>query len=204
MTKGDAKKQALRWLDEATLNGQDASIELTADYTDKFDYFLWNAVTFISSVFKLPRIYIAEITADTDKKGRYYRFTLPEDYMELKSIAAYSETGYFDIQDYRRESNRVYLIPGEYFRNGLAVEFDYWGIPEKFDENAPDSTVLEVVPKAEQLVGLRLAIEATAGSDETNAISAYLENKYSNMVSNLITDENNYFSGTTTERVFAQ
>ena len=49
---------------------------------------------------------------------------------------------------------------------------------------------------------LRLAIEATAGSDETNAISAYLEGKFSNMVNNLLGDENDY-SGYAVERVYS-
>ena len=76
-------------------------------------------------------------------------------------------------------------------------------MPDEIAYDAKDTTVLEVSPKAVQLVPLRLAIEATAGSDETNAISSYLENKFSNMVSNLLTNEDVYINGSI-ERVYAQ
>ncbi len=83
------------------------------------------------------------------------------------------------------------------------VEILYFGMPEEIASDAEDSTELDVQPIAVQLVPLRLAIEATAGSDETNAISAYLEGKFSNMVANLLGDQDGAFN-VVVERVYAQ
>lgn len=201
MTKGEAKKLALRWLDEATLNGQPASAELTMDYTDKFDFFLWYVVVFISAIFKISETYRAD-EENLEPKGNYYRVELPDNFIGLNTIHMYNSSYETDITDYLRESTRAFLIPKTYFNGDNKVEIIYWRMPEKFDETASDATELDVVKKAEQLVPLRLAIEATAGSDETNAISAYLEGKFSSMVNNLITDENDY-AAKSIERVYA-
>ena len=60
LTKGRAKELALRWLDEATLNGQTASSELTADYTDKFDYMMYNVLVYIAAIFRLRGSFVVK------------------------------------------------------------------------------------------------------------------------------------------------
>ena len=203
MTKGEAKKQALRWLDEATLNGQAAGIELTADYTDKFDYFLWNVLVYISAIFKLERSFICEKGLGV-KLGGFYKFELKKDFIELQRINVYDENGLSQIYDYIKEGKKTFLIPKRYMEDEkYTVEILYFGMPEEIASDAEDSTELDVQPIAVQLVPLRLAIEATAGSDETNAISAYLEGKFSNMVANLLGDQDGAFN-VVVERVYAQ
>lgn len=201
MTKGEAKAQALRWLDEATLNGQSASAELTADYTDKFNYFIWNVLVYISNIFKLPRTVTLKESELTDIGG-FYRYKLPDDFMSFNKINVYNKASILEVYDYIRETTNTYLIPKDYFNKDNTVEVLYWGMPAEIPSNAPEGTELEVQPKATQLVPLRLAIEATAGSDETNAISAYLEAKFSNMVDNLLANDNDY-GGLGIERVYA-
>lgn len=56
MTKGEARKLFLRWLDEATVNGQEASSDLTADLVNRFDYFLDDALNYMAGIFKLPGV----------------------------------------------------------------------------------------------------------------------------------------------------
>lgn len=56
MTKGEARKLYLRWLDEATVNGQEARDE---DLIDRFDHFLDGAVSYLASQFKLPGVMTA-------------------------------------------------------------------------------------------------------------------------------------------------
>ena len=203
MTKGEAKAQALRWLDEATLNGQPAGVELTADYTDKFNYFLWNVLVYIAAIFKLEKTFAAT-KENGVKKGGFYAYEMPKDFMELERINVYTGTGVTQIFDFKKSADKIYLIPRSYIeRDGVDVEFIYYGMPAEVSGDAPESTALEVMPKAMQLVPLRLAIEATAGSDETNAISAYLEGKFSNMVSNLLGNQQGAFN-VVVERVYAQ
>lgn len=201
MTKGEAKAQALRWLDEATLNGQSASAELTADYTDKFNYFIWNVLVYISNIFKLPRTVILKENELTEVGG-FYRYKMPEDFMNFNKINVYNKSSVVEVYDYIRETTNTYLIPKYYFGKDATVEVLYWGMPAEIPHNAPEGTELEVAPKAIQLVPLRLAIEATAGSDETNAISTYLEAKFGNMVENLLDNDNDY-GGLGIERVYA-
>lgn len=203
MTKGEAKAQALRWLDEATLNGQPAGVELTADYTDKFNYFLWNVLVYIAAIFKLEKTFSANKETG-EKKGGFYSYTLPNDFMELERINVYSSSGVSQIYDYKKSADKTFLIPRSYIeKEDIDVEFIYYGMPAEVPSNASDVTELEVMPKAVQLVPLRLAIEATAGSDETNAISAYLEGKFSNMVNNLLGNQQGAFN-VVVERVYAQ
>lgn len=201
LTKGRAKELALRWLDEATLNGQAASAELTADYTDKFNYMLYDVLVYIANIFKLRGEYTVNDSGLT-AAGNYYRVEMPDDFMSFNRIIAYNDVSSAEIPDFRRESTNVYLIPKAYFTDGVTIEVIYWRFPKAVEIDTSDTSELDVVKKAEQLVPLRLAIEATAGSDETNAISAYLEGKFSNMVNNLIGDDSDY-SGYAVERVYS-
>ncbi|MGE4213146.1 MAG: hypothetical protein AB7E42_00010 [Anaerotignaceae bacterium] len=202
MTKGEAKKLALRWLDEATLNGQEAGAELTADYKDKFNYFLYNVLVYVAAVFKISRTFSVTITEGT-AKGSYVSFTLPNDVMELDKIIRYNASQYEEVRAFRKDGDHVYLIPKNALGENDTLEFIYWGMPGVVAVDADDTATIEVVSKAEQLVPLRLAIEATAGSDETSGISAYLEGKYSNMVANLLGEEKGAVSGMV-ERLYAQ
>ena len=202
MTKGEAKRLALRWLDEATLNGQEAGAELTADYKDKFNYFLYNVLVYIAAVFKISRTFSVTATEGIPKGG-YVSFTLPNDVMELDKIILYNASQYDEVRAFRKEGDNVYLIPKNAIGENDTIEFIYWGMPAVVAVDSDDTVAIEVVAKAEQLVPLRLAIEATAGSDETSGISAYLEGKYSNMVANLLGEEHGALGGIV-ERVYAQ
>lgn len=202
LTKEMAKKEALRWLDEATLNGQDAGVELTADYTDKFNYFLHNVLVYIAAQFKLPAVYNISEETEAEDKGAYWKYILPDDFMELEKIVGIKDDEYFEITEYKTEGVRAFLLPKSKFKHFDSVEFDYWKLPEDVPFNADETTVLEVQPKAEQLVGLRLAIEATAGSDETSGISYYLDGKFSNMLVNLLGEPKGSINNSV-ERVYA-
>ena len=202
MNKGRAKELALRWLDEATLNGQPAGAELTADYVDKFNYFLYDVLTYVAAIFRLSRtmeVPPEEVVA----RGPYYVVTMPEDFMDMDMVKAYSDTTYYAIPNYQRETEKTILIRRDDVKKGDTIEVFYFGLPKAVAVDAPEDTELEIVPKAEQLVPLRLAIEATAGSDETSAISAYLENKWSNMVMNLLGEQRGAYNQME-ERVDAQ
>lgn len=57
ITKGRAIAEMLRWLDEATVNGQPATAEQIADYKDRANYMLDGAVKFLSGHFKIPAVH---------------------------------------------------------------------------------------------------------------------------------------------------
>jgi hypothetical protein len=201
MTKGEAKKLALRWLDEATINGQEAGSELTADYIDKFNYFIDDVVSYFANIFKLERSF--EVDKDTPfiLRGGLYKFTLPEDYIELNKIVGTKGKDYIEIENFYKEGKRDFLITDADYYDSLT--FLYYGLPKAIGIDAPDDTELEIMPKAQQLIPLKLAIDATAGSDETSGISYYLEGKLSNEIMNILGQdrgcENNFV-----ERVYAQ
>jgi len=57
MTKGEAKEQMLRWLDEATINGTPASDTQLADYLDRANYLLDGVVKFLAGHFHIPAVH---------------------------------------------------------------------------------------------------------------------------------------------------
>ena len=57
MTKGEAIETMLRWLDEATVNGQDAPAVQLADLKNRAAYLLDGAVKYIAGHFKIPAEY---------------------------------------------------------------------------------------------------------------------------------------------------
>ena len=197
MTKEEAKKLALRWLDEATINGQPASAELVADLEDKFDYLLNGVLSYLSTFFRVDKIYETSIAEGT-KKSRYRQFYMPSDYRGLKNIVAYDDSSYVELDNYIAEQDGVFLIP-----DGVkgTIEFNYYGEPREIKADADSSTTLYVAKKAEVLVPIKLAIDATAGSEETSAISAYLNGIFSNMLANILQGETTTYKGIT--RVYA-
>lgn len=52
MTKGELRELFLRYLDEATDNGEATSVQQRADLKDKFDYFLGGAMLFVAGQIK--------------------------------------------------------------------------------------------------------------------------------------------------------
>ena len=96
MTKGEAKKLALRWLDEATINGQPASAELTADLEQKFDYMLNGVLSYLSTFFRIDRTFETKIE-DGVKKSRFRRFSMPDDFKGLKNIVIYDDNSYLEF-----------------------------------------------------------------------------------------------------------
>ncbi len=181
MTKGEAKELALRWLDEATINGEINSREQTADLTDKFNYFLNDALIFLSGFFRLPRVYCP---AKPDGiEGGLVRYRMPEDFKELNKIVVTGENSYEDISDYRFEPPRDFLLAPE--QDGT-LKFLYWGNPREVTSFAPEEEILDVDALGAVALPLKLAADATAGSEDTMHISYYLEGKLSGMIVNLL------------------
>lgn len=56
MTKGEAKAAALRWIDEATVNGRDPGIGELADYRDRMDHLLDGVLNALAVSFPLSGV----------------------------------------------------------------------------------------------------------------------------------------------------
>lgn len=200
MTKLEAKELALRVLDEATINGQPAGVELTADYTDKFDYFLNDALVFIANIFPIHSSISIKFYTPYQVRGPYVRVDYPEDIIKIRNVVAYSDKGYEDVQ-YIEDSENSILVERYILDSYTAVEMNYNRLPETITFDAPDDTVLDIPRKAESILPLKLAIDATAGNEETSAISAFLNSKLDNLIVNLMGDgEKAYSFGV--ERIF--
>ena len=182
MTKGEARKLYLRWLDEATINGQESDYEQRADLEDKFDYFLNGAVFYLAGHFRLPAVYRGE---PEEAVGDCFRYRLPEDFRELDKIVQTQGGIYREIQEYHREGERDYLV----LKEEAPPRFLYWKNPAAVSPLAPEGTVLELHPRAEMLAPLKTAVDATAGTEDMAGISGYLEGLFSNMLINLSVKE---------------
>ncbi len=179
MTKGEARKLYLRWLDEATVNGQETDYEQRADLEDKFDYFLDGAVFYLAGHFHLPAVYEGE---PEGMAGNYERYRLPEDFREMDRIVRVEEGVYREETAYRVEGERDYLVE----RGGERPRFLYWKNPAPLGTSAPEDAVLEIHPRAAVLVPLKAAVDATAGTEDMAGTSSYLEGLFSNMLMNLL------------------
>lgn len=200
MTKLEAKELALRVLDEATINGQPAGVELTADYTDKFDYFLNDALVFIANIFPIHSSISIKFYTPYQVRGPYVRVEYPEDIIKIRNVVAYSDKGYEDVQ-YIEDSENSILVERYILDSYTAVEMNYHRLPETITFDAPDDTVLDIPRKAESIIPIKLAVDATAGNEETSAISAFLNSKLDNLIVNLMGDGEKAYSFSV-ERIF--
>ncbi len=55
MTIADCIKTAMRWIDQATVNGTPCSIAFTADFEDRMSYLLDSAVSLVETIFPIHR-----------------------------------------------------------------------------------------------------------------------------------------------------
>ncbi len=280
MTKQEAKRAALRWLDEATINGAELSSEQTADYTDRMNHLLYGVVDFFAGQFRLParhtavqspvqnllpgvfsahkilpgtpflrtaygaQSFYAELEGvctltitcggnilfeqNIENPGGfkavfanlpathcaqvefsvnaqypttlrwlalypcqffggkvqphtpYISYQMPDDFRELDSIVHTANgMAYQNYAHYRRESGGRILIP--YDEVGQ-FEFIYWRSPAPLAPGAKEDTVLDIDPRAASLLPLKLAVDLTAGTEETAAISQYLNGQLASLL----------------------
>ena len=286
MTKSDAKALMLRWLDEATSNGQPASADQIADLRDRADYLLDGVLKYLAGQFKLPavhsivrtpmenlindgfavrpimppdtltlaaqggRAFYIEVAGDdvvltiSDGNGvlreeevtsasfhaikgnldtsgdvtlaltsqypftvrniaiypckfasdeavpdytPYVPYELPEDFREFVQCVQTSDAHtYRKYSDLRKEGTRTFLLP--YEASGQ-FDFHYNRNPQTVPPDAPETTVLEVLDHAAQLVPLKLAVDCCMGVDDTMTIGYYLDGRFSNMLMNLMSSD---------------
>ena len=272
MNKNDAINGALRWIDEATVNGAAASNGFIADYKDRMEHLLDGAVAMVESQFPLiesisivqnmPRCmegshfeaktvypgdtyeftnsdakaYTLEIcgvlTANIDgarqqitatefqrlsgsfngsiklesqypfqvRNAAFYAFPmveipehiawvpyeLPKQMNGLVRIL-FSGDGvtFLDFSDYRRVDGAHIAIPYHY-----SGQFDIqYKHRHTLLANAAGTAEIEIDEKAEPLVPLRLALDATSGIDETLQVNNYLTGRFSEMVNALLEED---------------
>ena len=272
MNKNDAINGALRWIDEATVNGAAASNGFIADYKDRMEHLLDGAVAMVESQFPLiesisivqnmPRCmegshfeaktvypgdtyeftnsdakaYTLEIcgvlTATIDgarqqitapefqrlsgsfngsiklesqypfqvRNAAFYAFPLveipehiawvpyelPKQMNGLVRIL-FSGDGvtFLDFSDYRRVDGAHIAIPYHY-----SGQFDIqYKHRHTLLANAAGTAEIEIDEKAEPLVPLRLALDATSGIDETLQVNNYLTGRFSEMVNALLEED---------------
>ena len=272
MNKNDAINGALRWIDEATVNGAAASNGFIADYKDRMEHLLDGAVAMVESQFPLiesisivqnmPRCmegshfeaktvypgdtyeftnsdakaYTLEIcgvlTATIDgarqqitapefqrlsgsfngsiklesqypfqvRNAAFYAFPLveipehiawvpyelPKQMNGLVRIL-FSGDGvtFLDFSDYRRVDDAHIAIPSHY-----SGQFDIqYKRRHTLLANAAGTAEIEIDEKAEPLVPLRLALDATSGIDETLQVNNYLTGRFSEMVNALLEED---------------
>ena len=272
MTKNDAINGALRWIDEATVNGAAAGNGFIADYKDRMEHLLDGAVAMVESQFPTIRtssivqsnppcldgshfepktIYpgntyefnnsaakaytmeicgvltavidgaVREINADSFERisgefkgsirlasnypfqvrnaGFYgFRFAsipehiawipyqLPEQMNGLVRIL-FSGDGvtFLDFSDYRRVDDAHIAIPSHY-----SGQFDIqYKRRHTLLANAAGTAEIEIDEKAEPLVPLRLALDATSGIDETLQVNQFLTGRFSEMVNALLEED---------------
>ncbi|MDL2215734.1 hypothetical protein LJB77_01490 [Ruminococcaceae bacterium OttesenSCG-928-N02] len=287
MTKQEAKQAALRWLDEATINGGALALEQTADYTDRMNYILPAAIDFFSGQFPLTArhsvvqnpvqnllcsgyesvqvlpgtpytvqaagagsFYLevegvcnVQVVADghavsshscissgefstlcgnlpagewgqtsitvkavypsvvrhvalypcrffEEKVPPFTPYTLhqmPADFKSLSHIV--HTTGSSTNEDYapyRTDGAGRFLLPR---MQAGQFDFIYHRHPATLAPTAKEDTVLDIDPRAQTLLPLKLAVDLTTGTAQNAALSAYLNGHFSAMLGSALSDE---------------
>lgn len=167
MTKGEAKAAALRWLDEATVGGRDAGSDELADYRNRMDTLLNGAVHQLAVQFPLETVWETEAAAE---------ITLPENFYALETVLCRGSDGNWkECSAARRVGQKTFLLP----ENAAGVlRFYYERLPQSIAPDAEDDTALDIAPGTEDLLALRLAVDAAAGMEEKPAVYARLNARF--------------------------
>lgn len=288
MTKGEAIELMLRWLDEATSNGQPAPTDQIADLKDRAAHLLDGVLKYLAGHFKIPAIHSVVRSPEKNLIGNggtpfpmttinppfayfktaegaksfyievcgnvalavksgsttlfeaakdcksfepikanipdasgvirievqsafpalvrnaamyenayatdddvpdyipYVPYEMPEDYRDFDKLVQTSDGHHYrQYNDFRKEGLKTFLLPHE--ARGQ-FDFHYFRNPADVPSTAPDDTELEVASHAAQLVPLKLAVDCCMGVDDTMTIGYYLNNRFNEMIVNLLTD----------------
>lgn len=191
MTKQEAKECALRWMDEATVNGHAVRDSESADYRDRMDYLLGGVLTELAAIFPLTgaQEYVAVAGAETQVK------LLPADFRRLSRIVRTYHGTRSEWSGYRCDGRRLELpadCPGTF-------TVYYERMPVLPAVSAAPDTVLDCAPGAETLIPLKLAADLAIGTPEHAQTGVYLTNRYHEAVQRL---QVNHPAGSGIESVF--
>ena len=114
MNKNDAINGALRWIDEATVNGSAASNGFIADYRDRMEHLLDGAVAMVESQF--PLIKSVSIVQNVPK-------CLGGSHFEIKTVYP-GETYKFEDPDMKCFSMELFTTGKLTINDGLRIDFE--------------------------------------------------------------------------------
>lgn len=161
MTKQDAKAGALRWIDEATVNGHAVAAEELADFRDRMDYLIGGVLAELGVLFPL----VGTVQSDGGV------MQLPADCRRVLRVVR-SENGAAVDAAVR---DGMMVLPQ------VPVTVIYERRPEIPAPDVPDTTVLDCAPGAEPLVPLKLAADLLIGTIDRVATAGYLTSRYNEM-----------------------
>ena len=168
MTKQEAKDGAMRWMDEATVNGHAVAAAEQADFRDRMNYMIGGVIAELGAQFPL--------TGTVCSDGSRCAIPLPPDCRRVLG-AMRTEDGL--PADTAVRYGMLTGLPKE------PVTVIYERRPVIPAPDAPDGTVLDCAPEAEVLVPLKLASDLLIGTIDRAATGGYLNSRYSEMLRQL-------------------
>ena len=123
----------------------------------------------------------------------YVPYELPDNYRMFDVLMQTSDAhNYRKFPDFRKENLKTFLLP---FDATGQFDFHYFRNPADVPPDAPPDTELEIQSHAAQLVGLKLAVDVCMGVDDTMTVGYYLDNRFQNMMMNLMTEDTGSVTG---------
>lgn len=168
MTKQDAKDGALRWMDEATINGHAVAAAEQADFRDRMDYLIGGVIAELGAQFPLIG------TVNRESRGTVQ---MPADCKRVLRVVR-TESG--APVDATVQAGVVTALPQG------AITIIYERYPGRPTPGAPDAVQLDCAPEAEPLVPLKLAADVLLGTIDRMTTGAYLADRYHEMLRQLV------------------
>jgi hypothetical protein len=170
MTKGEVFQLFLRYVDEATSNGQPVDTTQYADYEDKYNYFLDDAVKHLAIYRPVKAsidINLTDINVDSSVNG-IYRITLSDAIVQINTIE--NDNGKVL---WRIRGENVLIVTSNYT---FPITIYYDKKPDDVPSDALDSYVFELDSGVHGLIALWCAVLAAKNADPT--LSGNLENQF--------------------------
>ncbi len=183
MTKGEIRKLSLRWADLATVNGVPLSDEISADFNDKFDFYLYHALNFLYGIFREENVFVPENSLE--EVSSYKIYELPKNLRAIKKIICTDDDGYFEVIDYKMECKNKILIPKE-FKN---IRILYYTNCEYISPLSDDDTEIILSDRIAFLLPLKVACDIFASCEDTLVVSTYLSDKFNSFVTNILDED---------------
>ena len=184
MTKDDLFALFLRYIDEATNNGQPADVAQYADYRDKFNYYLDSAVKYLAKfrpVRAALRVDANAPSLDASTPG-IYSVMLPIAVSCVRTVENACGKLFW-----RLRGSDTLLIGAD---SGLPVTVYYDKLPDAVAPDAPDEAGCERDEEVQPLVALRCAILATQGDNSVTADN--LQNQFNQMATAILNSAPTY------------
>lgn len=154
----DAKRKALMLMREWSIDGiQQVGVDI-ADYSESFNDFADIAQKQIAERRPIEASYQISQTASTDTPITFNRFTMPDDFKQVRKVIYEDGNGHYCVMtDYMWEGKKTFVLPSN---TGGTFTIYYDKYPTSITPDTEDSYEFEVDEDVQELIPFFMAAHA--------------------------------------------